>query len=110
MPRRTAARIEDRLQGSEGLSLVEGITLAGAVRLRYRQVEQELLVWPVVGAGTKADLHPNPIHPAEREQPARGIGRMTGHVLRLGPGDTQVNPPTGRRSPVRSRNGIGASL
>ena len=93
VPRRLGTRVQGRLQGSEGQSLVEGILVAGTVRLRDRKIEQELQVCPVVGAGTIADLDPNQVHPAEREQRARGIARITGHVLSVDPGGTLVKHP-----------------
>jgi hypothetical protein len=90
VPRCVVPRIQGRLQGSQGLSLVEGILVAGTLPLRDREIEQELQAWPVVGVGAIANLDPNEVHPAEREQRARGIDRFTSHVLRVDPGGTQV--------------------
>jgi hypothetical protein len=55
VPRRAGIGVQHRLQGGENPGLVEGILVAGAVRLRNRKVDHELLV---VGPGTVSHLDP----------------------------------------------------
>ena len=97
MPRCIRIDVQDWFEGGEDPALVDGVPGVADVRFRNRDVQQELVVGGVLGAGPVADLDPNPVHSAEREQRRRGalVDRMAGHLLSVGRQRRWVKPGGG---------------